>query len=680
LFLSLLIKFLLVIKYCYYITQKKFTHLFQETQIGTKTAPIKSTPLPISISTTLTKEHVQKLDAWKALFSTNTNNIPPPPPFTKDETNVLTIEQKTAIRAYVNDVLDKNPGGTIIDAPLPNSFPTPPPQSPHLELSSTQPPNTGERAALGSSSDLNLNEQIALKLSKRRPAISDDDDDNNDTHKTKNFVALEQSQVKAMGDQQKFRLELEDTHEAKSQTEMKVNERPQSSLVSDNIRQNIIEDTKEALLKRLHKLSTIEEYQKIVKASEKISIEELQKAFHPLIELNQLHDNITQKNTQSKEYITYNLLYADQRKPTIDRVQQLVQIALEEAHDVSLVASPTTLQKPFTLQLNPALVSDNTVPNSLISQQEPHKAPSNRLKPKPNPKPEHLKKNSLQNPSPVVSPGLQDSIIKPESSSKNTDTISVTDQEGPQIFTNLHTPEPQAAANGLAELSNIAKRIADLKKAGMYIGNSTSEAGQNLLPTTSKPDISSPKIADTTQQEDYGSLLIKFHKKVAEHPDIQVNPNLSEDKKLIAIEIQSLAIGLSQELTPLRDAPGFIQKADGTYTITDSTGLDGPIFMSRIDNNGKQCVDSKNKPIFDILHYENGKLNEAKSFIAPDGVPPNSKPTIDPTIRNAVLEVHAKKEQARAILKQKASTIVKNVPYYSTAQKIQSRKASGRQI
>jgi hypothetical protein len=237
---------------------------------------------------------------------------------------------------------------------------------------------------------------------------------------------------------------------------------------------------------------------------------------------------------------------------------------------------------------------------------------------------------------------------------------------------NYITMNPQSIQGAYEVMKNISNP-ADPN----IIRNSTSEAGQNLLPTTSKPDISSPKIADTTQQQDHDSLLIKFQKKVAEHPDIQVNANLSPDKKPIAIEIQSLAVDLSQELTPLRDAPGFTQQEDGTYTIRDSRGLDGPIFMSRIDSNGKQCVDSAKKPIFDILHYENGKLNEAKSFIAPDGVPPNSKPTIDPTMRKAVLAVHAKKEQERAILKEKASTIVKDIPYYSTAQKRQSRKESG---
>ena len=62
----------------------------------------------------------------------------------------------------------------------------------------------------------------------------------------------------------------------------------------------------------------------------------------------------------------------------------------------------------------------------------------------------------------------------------------------------------------------------------------------------------------------------------------------------------------------------------------------------------KQVKGADGQPVYDILHYERGKLIHEKSFIAPDGVPTGSKPTIDPTVREEVLAVHAKIEQDRA--------------------------------
>ena len=163
-----------------------------------------------------------------------------------------------------------------------------------------------------------------------------------------------------------------------------------------------------------------------------------------------------------------------------------------------------------------------------------------------------------------------------------------------------------------------------------------------------------PQYTRTPSNPGQQSLLEQFYKEVRENPGVQVKESNGLDvaKTEKANHIQFLA-GTLGNMQPLQDAPNFVRQADGTYKITPgSHSVNGPIFMSRVDQYGQQCKNDQGKPIYDILHYENGKLNPLKSFIAPDGVPEGSKPTIDPETRQEVLKAHAAQAQNIAASKQ----------------------------
>lgn len=106
---------------------------------------------------------------------------------------------------------------------------------------------------------------------------------------------------------------------------------------------------------------------------------------------------------------------------------------------------------------------------------------------------------------------------------------------------------------------------------------------------------------------------------------------------------QKAVIGLS-ELVDLVPAPAsyFILednkwKLNASLSDEDKKKVDGPIFFPRVDGAGKQIADA-GKPVFDILYFENGKLNPEKSFVAPDDE--SSRAVVSDDLRNKIISHH----------------------------------------
>jgi|GEM_PF-4131836 len=217
-------------------------------------------------------------------------------------------------------------------------------------------------------------------------------------------------------------------------------------------------------------------------------------------------------------------------------------------------------------------------------------------------------------------------------------------------------PSQLALLNTLKEqIQALTSEVNSLKQ---QIATTTQQNQQSHSLSTERiypaPAILPPQYTRTPSNPGQQSLLEQFYKEVRENPGVQVKESNGLDvaKTEKANHIQFLA-GTLGNMQPLQDAPNFVRQADGTYKITPgSHSVNGPIFMSRVDQYGQQCKNDQGKPIYDILHYENGKLNPLKSFIAPDGVPEGSKPTIDPETRQEVLKAHAAQAQNIAASKQ----------------------------
>lgn len=182
---------------------------------------------------------------------------------------------------------------------------------------------------------------------------------------------------------------------------------------------------------------------------------------------------------------------------------------------------------------------------------------------------------------------------------------------------------------------------------------STTESGTQSIDSSSQLSEQ-----HSTQQ----SYLEQLQAEVKKHPDAQVSHSVSipQGKNNEVTNMQSLAVKASEERGPLHDASGFIKQTDGTYKLNNPGQLDGPIFMSRIDANGKQVKDKDGKPVYDVLVFDpKGHLNNAKSFIAPEDCPPGSKSTIDPALQKEYVKTHHDLYANR--IKQQAVSVVGSI-------------------
>jgi len=123
---------------------------------------------------------------------------------------------------------------------------------------------------------------------------------------------------------------------------------------------------------------------------------------------------------------------------------------------------------------------------------------------------------------------------------------------------------------------------------------------------------------------------------------------LSEDIKKPPIhEMQKAVRELSIVAGPLEPTPpNYFANAGGKWKVNedlsdpDKKKIDGPIFFPRVDGGGKQ-LENEGEPVFDILYFENGKLNPEKSFVAPDDE--NSKALVSNDLREKIINHHREK-------------------------------------
>lgn len=197
---------------------------------------------------------------------------------------------------------------------------------------------------------------------------------------------------------------------------------------------------------------------------------------------------------------------------------------------------------------------------------------------------------------------------------------------------------------------------------------STSGAGRGSASGTGEDDFSAHNGTSTsshssrTSTDRYTSQgdidwLRKLQDEVKDKPHVLVKEHLPTDHTEHVTTMQEYATKASDQRRPLHDAPGFDKQPDGiTYKITGDHNLDGPIFMTRVNKEGQKII-VNGKPVYDVLHYDNGRLNKSKSFIAPDGVPEGSIPTVDNETRAAIVQHHHEahientKKQAEALVK-----------------------------
>lgn len=167
---------------------------------------------------------------------------------------------------------------------------------------------------------------------------------------------------------------------------------------------------------------------------------------------------------------------------------------------------------------------------------------------------------------------------------------------------------------------------------------------------TRKPQLPLPRVRDSAKPMvpqmpvalAQDSKEHPFYAAVRENPKVRMQKIDNDHTRTNIKFIQGLAHDLSTKSGKLDNAPGFIKDdKTGIWSINpeaDKTQINGPIFMSRIDENKQQVLDPITKqPVYDVLYYNNGVLDTTKSFVAPDDVPQGSRPTVDPEVRHQVI-------------------------------------------
>lgn len=142
--------------------------------------------------------------------------------------------------------------------------------------------------------------------------------------------------------------------------------------------------------------------------------------------------------------------------------------------------------------------------------------------------------------------------------------------------------------------------------------------------TTNQAKGSRAQRAGASEEEDRFTRLLRD---IVAMPEAQhyIDPEKDSEK---AIHISKEAAGCAGEMH-LRSLK-FSVREDGTYNDPrPSEDYTGPIFMPRLGGDGKPLYEA-GEQVYDVLIYKGGKVQTELSFIAPDGVPPGSRPTVNP--------------------------------------------------
>jgi hypothetical protein len=156
------------------------------------------------------------------------------------------------------------------------------------------------------------------------------------------------------------------------------------------------------------------------------------------------------------------------------------------------------------------------------------------------------------------------------------------------------------------------------------------------------------------------SPLDKLLKHIKDHPEAQNYSTTSElvtkaqDQRWNTSLTTSQMVADTAQHIPLHDL-AFSKRIENDKTVYDvelpSTNYTGPVFMPRLNKDGIQVNMADGKPAFDILYYNQGTLDPSKSFIAPDGTPPQGGiSTVTAKDRKAVLQLNQQRSTNPEIL------------------------------
>jgi hypothetical protein len=204
-----------------------------------------------------------------------------------------------------------------------------------------------------------------------------------------------------------------------------------------------------------------------------------------------------------------------------------------------------------------------------------------------------------------------------------------------------------------AEAARKAKEEADRKAKEEADSKAKEEASTATVATaeTPAPGVPPPSWTFVTGPNSVGGeedALTKLLKYIREHPEAQNHQSIEDfQNKDLPLKTSKMVADTAEKI-PLRDLE-FTKKQENGQTVYDVTlpnaQYTGPVFMPRLDENGSQAKTDDRKPAYDILYYNNGKLDPSQSFVAPEGTPPEgAKSTIKSADRQTILEESKKRD------------------------------------